>query len=58
MTHSGCPNVLGATTNTYNVPRVNVVNFNGMEDVDAISKKKTLHGGEIIENKKTSSKSK
>jgi hypothetical protein len=29
-----------------------------MEDVDATIKKKTFHGGEIIENNKTSSKSK
>jgi hypothetical protein len=58
MTHFGCPNLLGATTNMYDVPRVNVVGFNGMEDVVATIKKKTFYGGEIIENKKKSSKSK
>ncbi len=60
MTHFGCLNVLGATTNMFDVPKVNVVNSSRMEDVDATIKKKTLHGGKIIENNennKTSSKS-
>ncbi len=59
MTQFGCPNVLGATTNMYDVPWVNVASSNGMEDVDATIKKKTLHGGKLIENNennKTSSK--
>ncbi len=60
MTHFGCLNVLGATTNMFDVPKVNVVNSSRMEDVDATIKKKALHGGKIIENNennKTSSKS-